>query len=281
MALRWVKENIHNFGGDPDNITLFGQSSGSSSVHFHTISDYSKNLFHKAIMESGSSLNPWSIRRPDDFNERIARIFGWTDADDQDALMTTLLAADPAELASAQDICTVAEIQSGNSIAFVPVIEPYDNGNRFVSSDPSIMAKTAWFNKNPALIGSNSAEGYLFTGLFWSRANLFTDPDVYQNMLPPQIKSRVNSRQRISLGENLRQFYFGNDTLNANTIDKGALLIGDKIFWQGQSSAVRARLNAGNHAPTYLFRFDFDSDVLTFIKLFLAGSNVPGTLLRS
>lgn len=45
MALKWIKNNIKFFGGDPDNITLFGQSAGGKSIHFHCISDQSKGDF--------------------------------------------------------------------------------------------------------------------------------------------------------------------------------------------------------------------------------------------
>ena len=42
MALRWVQQNIKQFGGDPDNVTIFGQSSGSASVKYHMLSPMSK-----------------------------------------------------------------------------------------------------------------------------------------------------------------------------------------------------------------------------------------------
>ncbi len=52
-ALRWVKENISEFGGNPDNVTIFGQSAGSTSVMLLTITPAAKNLFGKAIPQSG------------------------------------------------------------------------------------------------------------------------------------------------------------------------------------------------------------------------------------
>ncbi|MBR7025304.1 MAG: carboxylesterase family protein [Selenomonadaceae bacterium] len=52
-ALKWVKENIAAFGGNPDNITIFGQSAGSTSVMLLTITPAAKNLFQKAIPQSG------------------------------------------------------------------------------------------------------------------------------------------------------------------------------------------------------------------------------------
>lgn len=61
LAMKWVKENIESFGGDPDDITLFGESAGASSVAFHLLSPLSKNLFKRAILESGAATCPWAL----------------------------------------------------------------------------------------------------------------------------------------------------------------------------------------------------------------------------
>src|SRR6266498_2645929 len=54
-ALRWVRQNIAAFGGDPDNITVFGQSAGAQDTSLLMTSSLAKNLFHRAIAESGSA----------------------------------------------------------------------------------------------------------------------------------------------------------------------------------------------------------------------------------
>ena len=54
-ALRWVKTNVHVFGGDPDNVTLFGQSGGGSKINTLLVMPAANGLFHRAINMSGSS----------------------------------------------------------------------------------------------------------------------------------------------------------------------------------------------------------------------------------
>jgi len=58
LAIKWVKDNIKMLGGDPDNITIFGQSTGSYSVCYHMIMPISKGLLKRAILESESCVYP-------------------------------------------------------------------------------------------------------------------------------------------------------------------------------------------------------------------------------
>ncbi|XP_076066316.1 putative inactive carboxylesterase 4 isoform X3 [Oratosquilla oratoria] len=60
LALRWVQQNIGFFGGDPDRVTIFGQSAGGASVHYQMLIPEAKGLFSRAILQSGSALNGWA-----------------------------------------------------------------------------------------------------------------------------------------------------------------------------------------------------------------------------
>ncbi len=60
MALQWVKQNIAQFGGDPDNVTIFGQSGGGGKVTCLMNAPSAKGLFHKAIVQSGSYITSFA-----------------------------------------------------------------------------------------------------------------------------------------------------------------------------------------------------------------------------
>lgn len=62
-ALKWIKKNIIAFGGDPDNVTIFGESAGATSTSFLVASKATEGLFNRAIIQSGSSLASWAISR--------------------------------------------------------------------------------------------------------------------------------------------------------------------------------------------------------------------------
>lgn len=63
FALQWVHNNIDLFGGDPEKVTLFGQSTGAASVGYHLINQNAKGLFQGAILQSGSPLSSMGYQR--------------------------------------------------------------------------------------------------------------------------------------------------------------------------------------------------------------------------
>ena len=63
LAIRWVKDNIRAFGGDPDSMTIFGESAGAASVGYQILSPASRGLFSRAILQSGTPLTSWALNQ--------------------------------------------------------------------------------------------------------------------------------------------------------------------------------------------------------------------------
>lgn len=96
MALRWVKENIENFGGDSNNITIFGQSSAGGCTHFHLLSPSTKDLFQRSIIMSGSAFNPMYAAIPRrNWAYRLCVALGYTGPEIDRQILTFLETADP------------------------------------------------------------------------------------------------------------------------------------------------------------------------------------------
>lgn len=62
LALTWVHENVHVFGGDPSNVLLMGQGSGAASASILALSPRAEGLFHKIVLMSGTALTPGIVR---------------------------------------------------------------------------------------------------------------------------------------------------------------------------------------------------------------------------
>jgi len=94
LALRWIKRHISSFGGDPDRITIFGESSGASSIGFHQLSATgSSTTFRRSIYQSGSPDSQWSFITAVDARQRSDKFFAavnCSSTEDTEALLACL-----------------------------------------------------------------------------------------------------------------------------------------------------------------------------------------------
>lgn len=271
LALQWVRDNIQNFGGDPENVTLFGQSAGAASAHYHMLSNMSIGLFHKGILQSGSSLCSWTLGTRSNKAERLAIKLGWDGNGGTGAMMSVLQAADSSDIVLNQRVGTVEEAQFGEIAAFVPVVEPYNHGSCFICTHPSNLLEFAWGNRIPIMTGGTEAEGYLLFPLYVQSTNILTVVNPMESLFPRNFS--VDHEYREVYSKRMENLYNLNLPLNDENVDQIVPIFGDKLIWHGVYSAVSARLKV-NAAATYLYRFEYSSDHIVLMKNIMAGKVV-------
>ncbi|XP_053595861.1 juvenile hormone esterase [Microplitis demolitor] len=150
FALWWVKRNIIHFGGDPDKVTIFGQSAGSASVGFHVLSDLSTGLFNGAIYMSGTPLNLWAFYRPDQAVSRsfyLGKILG-VKTTDKTVLLKKLYSV------TAKDIILATKNMTLLDLPFNPTIENTEVTDKPFLNECSLKKyKSGDYNKVPQIIG--------------------------------------------------------------------------------------------------------------------------------
>jgi para-nitrobenzyl esterase len=162
-ALQWVRDNIAGFGGNPNNVTIFGESAGGHSVYTHLVAPSSKGLFHKAVSQSGAYY-PTQPSLPVGYYA-----FGLPFA--QRAGIT---ASDPAQVRAALRGMSVEEILAAQaSDTYVPV-----TGGSFLPKSIFDALTAGEFAQVPLLSGCNLNEGRLFTALEMAAGNyMSTEPE--------------------------------------------------------------------------------------------------------
>ena len=151
MAMQWIRDNIEAFGGDPELVTLFGESSGAASIGYHMMSDYSKDLFKRAIYESGSPDSHWSYTTKKQARERSQAFFKAVNCTSYDVdVLLKCLRKHPAEFLLNN------EWVDGNFMVFPWA--PTTDGD-FIPDSPHNMLKEGRFQRKDSLIGVNKDEG--------------------------------------------------------------------------------------------------------------------------
>lgn len=160
VALKWVQENIANFGGDPDNVTIFGESAGGMSVASMMASPEAAGLFQKAIPQSGAGHNGLSVEETNATAFKFCAALGVA-ADDVDALMAAdasdILAAsvavDPLANPDAAADLSDGEASPTPQMPFQPVID-----GAFLSSLPIDHIRDGSADGVATLVGSLDEE---------------------------------------------------------------------------------------------------------------------------
>jgi len=174
MALQWIKDNIGAFGGNPNNITLVGESAGAASISLHLLSPLSRNHFSQAIMQSASASAPWAVITKEEAflrGLRLAELMKCPSERTQiRSTIECLRSADASDMLEKEWNGIVLGLVIG---IFVPIID-----GAFLDEKPSTSLRNMNFKKTNILMGSNQDEGMFF--IFYYLPEMFEKKeDVY------------------------------------------------------------------------------------------------------
>ncbi|XP_070507299.1 esterase B1-like [Chironomus tepperi] len=278
MVLNFVKDNIRNFGGDPNNITAIGHSAGASSISWHCLSDISKNLFQKAVIMSGCALNTWSITPKRDWAVRLAKDLGYDGDDSEEGIILEFLQnANPVKMIEVQNKLIRPEEFGKIAFPFAPHIEPYVTTNTFISKHPIDLLKMAWSNEIDILIGGTSDEGLMYLEIIREMPKLLASLKL-KNMVPVDVTELSDDDPiRLRFAEKLHQTYYSSSSRDS-TKDELAFckLQTDKAFWHGLQRIIQGRQNSSGKGKTFLYRFAVDSPTQNHYKMNRYGPDLRG-----
>ncbi|HVG84766.1 MAG TPA: carboxylesterase family protein [Vicinamibacterales bacterium] len=152
-ALRWVRDNVARFGGDPDNVTIGGTSAGGASVGLQLVSPASAGLFHRAIVQSAYPTTRWTTHA-----EHLAA---------GDSVAAALGCVDPATVLACMRGKTQNEVLLARPAATQQVIapagrifwEPVVDGLVIPDQPRDLIARGLW-SSVPVMVGANRDEGW-------------------------------------------------------------------------------------------------------------------------
>lgn len=237
MGLQWVRDNISAFGGDPDRVTIFGESAGAGSVLALLSTPVSFGLYHGAIVQSGATDLVLSRAQASEVTAAVATELG-IDSGDLDAWrgvdVDTLIAAQVA--ASAKLLGTVGMMP----------LHPVADGSIMVDTW-QVAAATGRAANVPLIIGTARNEMALFAGF---------DPRTAQ-LDDRALQDRLSTQGRPDPGQIVATYRAEDASITAPDI--WTAITTDQAMWL---PALRyAEAYAAHQRDTWMYRFDWPSSV--------------------
>uniref|UniRef100_A0A2A4J451 Carboxylic ester hydrolase n=1 Tax=Heliothis virescens TaxID=7102 RepID=A0A2A4J451_HELVI len=249
--LRWVNENIANFGGNPNDVTLGGCSAGSASVDLLLLSKSAKGLFHRVIPESGGNLAVFAIQRdPLEIAKTHAKDLNFINVDDVYALEEFYKSA-------SIDLLTADLFmdRTDSTFMFSPCVER-DTDGAFLTESPLTILKKGDYDKLPMLYGFANMEGlfrlpfYDFLGNWKDKMNAN-----FSQFLPADLTFETEE-EREEVASKVKSYYFKDQPVGNDNILGYIDFFSDVLFTHAMLWAAKLQAEAGNN-QIYLYEYSF------------------------
>ena len=243
LALQWIRDNVEAFGGDPNNVTIFGQSGGARKVSFLMAMPSAKGLFHRAIIESSPGIKGKDAATATEFAERFIAKLGITHG--QVDQIQELPAGKLLEAANLPNP-PAGVIGSGPFMFLCPVID----GN-YLPVHPFYPVAASTCREVPLIIGTNRDEAALFLAGDIHRGKL-TEAELRRRLAPilgDRLENILSVYKKTRPEASFWELYI-------------AILSEDRRIGCIQTAL---RKTAGGNAPVYMYLFSWQSDYKNYL----------------
>uniref|UniRef100_A0A671U4M1 Carboxylesterase type B domain-containing protein n=1 Tax=Sparus aurata TaxID=8175 RepID=A0A671U4M1_SPAAU len=236
QALRWVQEHIHNFGGNPDLVTIFGESAGGVSVSLLLLSPLSNGLFHHAIAESGTAaMDKLVANDPLPMTQVVANITGCSFESTQKL----------ADCMKNLDFDTFVDLTNNLQLRY-----PINVDGHFLTKHVDELFQKHELLTVPFMTGVNDDEGG------WLLSNFFAPPNWTEGMDREQVQNIISIFYPDPIISGLIvEEYIGNGEDRVKNRDGFTEMLGDLMFNIPAIKAANTHRDAG--APVYLYEYQY------------------------
>ncbi|XP_043273322.1 uncharacterized protein [Venturia canescens] len=256
LALKWIKEHIGAFGGDDEQITLFGLSAGGASVHYHYLSPLSHGLFTRGMSMSGTAFNCWTqIENSAEKAKKLGSILGCP-SENNVALVKCLQERPARNIIQADG--DFMPWGYNPYTPFGPVIEKGSDAP-FIDRSPIEIISSGSAQDLPWITGNVKEEGTYPAADFVADAVLLKELDHNWELIAPFLLDynyTIPLSKQVEVSRIIRQHYLGSKSIDTTVIAPLIRMIGDRVFIVDGVKAAK-QMARFNESPVLYYYFSY------------------------